>query len=149
MTVKSLRLRAIVATALAIVLVLPASGFANDVAGTDDWHSVLAALQPGTALDIRLKDGQRIHGNVQAVINDGLMMEHRSQGGVTHRLVSFNEMQMVTKPGIGRWWHNHKREVVLVVVAAVAVGVVIYVFGARIWSHSPGTKPNAPVGRSK
>lgn len=63
---------------LVLLLALPTSPAEGGRRPADKWRAMIASLQPGTPLEVRLRDGMRVTGVLVDVTNEGFTLAGQS-----------------------------------------------------------------------
>lgn len=79
---------------LALVALLTAPVHAQDrAAETKAWQSLAATLQPGTFIEIRMKDGTHFKGTLVQRLEDGVLVKPRTRVAVPARAIAIVDVE--------------------------------------------------------
>ena len=81
---------------LTLVALLAAPVHAQDrAAETKAWQSLAATLQPGTFIEIRLKDGTHFKGTFVQRLGDGVIVKPRTRVAVPAREIAMADVESI------------------------------------------------------
>jgi hypothetical protein len=79
-----------------LIALLAAPAHAQDRAGeTKAWQSLAATLQPGTFIEIRLKDGTHFKGTFVQRLDDGVLVKPRTRVAVHARQIAIADVESI------------------------------------------------------
>ena len=79
-----------------LIALLAAPAHAQDRAvETKAWQSLVATLQPGTLIEIRMKDGTHVKGTFVQRIGEGVVVKPRTRVAVPARQIAIADVESI------------------------------------------------------
>ena len=79
-----------------LIALLAAPAHAQDrAAETKAWQSLVATLQPGTLIEIRMKDGTHVKGTFVQRIGEGVVVKPRTRVAVPARQIAIADVESI------------------------------------------------------
>ena len=85
-------IRTVVCVTLMALLAAPV-GAQDRAAETKAWQSLAATLQPGTFIEIRMKDGTHFKGTLVQRLDDGVVVKPRTRVAVPAREIAIADVE--------------------------------------------------------
>ena len=87
-------IRTVACVTLMVLLAAPARA-QDRAAETKAWQSLAATLQPGTFIEIRMKDGSHFTGTFVQRVGDGVVVKPRTRVAVPAREIAIADVESI------------------------------------------------------